>query len=92
MLVDTYTKKDGGVDKVCIMIPPDLPLGGEYKFEAGIYKAHETGFITIGAPSLRPLTVDERIEQVGFLSPGFGISICVMLIAFVLIGFFKAGK
>lgn len=72
-----------GVDKICIMVPSNLPLGGQYKFEAYVHKAHENGSITISLPSLRALTVDDSFEQVGieplpchFL---FGASLIVLL-------------
>lgn len=90
MLVETYSKTGGGVDKVCIMIPPDL-VPGQFKFEAYVHKAHEQGNITVGAPSLRPLTVDESFEQVGLKPPSF-TAVVILIFVISVIGLFKAGK
>lgn len=80
---DTYARMEGP-DKLCITIPSDL-IRGQHKFEVYLHKAHEDGYITVGSPSLRPLTVDESLKQVGLEAPSPWSILLIVLCAFVLI-------
>jgi hypothetical protein len=81
--VETYATSEKA-DKVCVHIPIDL-VPGQYKFESYVHKAHENGNITIGMPSLRALTVEESLQQVGMESKDISTVQFAMVLAFGLI-------